>query len=868
MPRSTEPSSTPAGTFASPPDPAAAGTLDEFVERLKLLKVWAGSPSYETITGRVNAAWTAAGVRAGELTRKNTVADCFRLGRRRLNTDLVVAVVRALHPNEGYVTQWRQALRVLGGEAQAAAQVRVQDTLPQDMEGFTGRAAELEALRGDLRVGLEVDGVVLISAIAGMAGVGKTQLAIHIGHELVREAAVDRALFVNLRGFHPDPAQPPADPAAVLDGFLRLLGIPGQAIPHGLPARIVAYRERLAGTRTLVVLDNAATADQVLPLLPETPGCPTLVTSRRRLTDSGRMTHLVVDVFAAQEAVAFLTRAVAGVPTGRDPRALERIAHRCGYLPLALGLVAGRVRRTSGWTLSDHADWLDERCRDRSLDAGVEHAFDLSYEQLPVGRQRLLRRTALHPGQDIDAHAAAALADTDLDSARSDLADLHRDHLLQRVAPDRYTLHDLLRTYASRQARDQDPAPVRRAAQSRLFDYYLATAAAAMDVLHPAESEQRPRIGPGATPTPQLTDPEAAITWLDTERPNLVAVAAHTATAGWPTHTIHLSNTLLRYLNSGYATEAVAIHGHASRAAHDAGDPAGRANALVNLGAAHMQLGRFELAAEHFKRTLALFEEIGDRSGQVRSLGNLGIVEERLSRYRSAAEHLRKAVVLFDELEDRPRQARALTNLGIVEEHLTHYPSAVDCQQRALALFRGIGDRTGEASALSCLGLVEVRLGQYGPAGEHLRQALDLYQQAGHRLGEAMTLDNIGTLHTRLGQPVPAFAHRRRALAIFRATGTRHGEAFVLNGLGETALIAGRVGEALENHAAAHSVAVEIGARHQEARAHAGLGRAHHTRGDLGRARSEYERAYALYTQLDILSADQIRKDLGTILHP
>ncbi|GIF62237.1 hypothetical protein Ais01nite_02720 [Asanoa ishikariensis] len=861
MPRSAERSNTPAGTFVAPPDPAEAGTLDEIVERLQLLKVWAGSPSYETMTGRVNAAWTAAGVRASELAGKSTVADCFRLGRRRLNSDLIVAVVRVLHPDEGYVTQWRQALRVLGGEAQAAAQVRVQDTLPHDLEGFTGRAAELEALRRELRV----DEVVPAFAITGMAGVGKTQLAIRVGHVLVGEGAVDRALFVNLRGFHPDPAQPPADPAAVLDGFLRLLGMPGQAIPHGSPARIAAYRERLSGTRTLVILDNAATADQVLPLLTQTPGCPTLVTSRRRLIDSGRMKHLLVDVFPPREAAAFLTQAMDRVPTGSDPRALERIADRCGHLPLALGLVAGRIRRTSGWTLSDHADWLDERHRDRSLDAGVELAFDLSYRHLPVDRQRLLRRTALHPGHDIDAHAAAALTDTDLDSARSDLAELHRDQMLQRVAPDRYTLHDLIRTYASTQARDQDPAPVRRAAQTRLFDYYLSTAAAAMDVLHPAESDQRPRIGPGATPTPPLTDPEAAITWLDTERPNLVAVAAHTATAGWPTHTIDLSNTLLRYLNSGYSAEAVAIHGHASRAAHDAGDPAGHANALINLGAAHMQLGRFELAAEYFQRTLALFEEIGDRSGQVRSLGNLGIIEERLSRYRSAAEHLRKAVVVFEELEDRPRQARALTNLGIVEEHLTRYPAAVECQQRALVLFRGIGDRTGEASALSCLGLVEVRLGQYGPAGAHLRQALDLYQHAGHRLGEAMTLDNIGTLHTRLEEPVPAMAHRRQALAIFRATGTRHGEAFVLNGIGETALIAGRVAEALDSHAAALAIAVEIGARHQEARAHAGLGRAHHTCGELGQARMEYERAYSLYTDLDIPLADQIREDLGAI---
>src|SRR5439155_10331999 len=178
-------------------------------------------------------------------------------------------------------------LRVIGGQATAASQVRVQERLPPDLVGFTGRAAELDQLRHALRHGRQNGGAVVISAIAGMAGVGKTQLAVHAAHLLSQERLVDRVLFVNLRGFHPDPTQPPADPAAALDGFLRLLGVPGQQIPHDLPARVAVYRARLAGTRTLVLLDNAATADQVRPLLPNTPGCPVLVTSRRSLTHLG-----------------------------------------------------------------------------------------------------------------------------------------------------------------------------------------------------------------------------------------------------------------------------------------------------------------------------------------------------------------------------------------------------------------------------------------------------------------------------------------------------------------------------------------------------------------------------------------------------
>ena len=234
------------GTFAELPDPGAATTFDELVVRLRLLRAWAGTPSYERITGRVNEAWTASGRPPGDLAGKTTVVDCFRSGRRRLNTDLVVAIVQALHPDVGYVTQWRQALRVIGGETCSASQVRVQDRLPPDLPGFTGRAHELDRIvRGTVE-----DSKAVIFAVVGMAGVGKTQLIIHAGHLLAREQPFDRVLFVNLRGFSPDPAQPPADPHAVLDGFLRLLGVPGHQIPHSLDACAAAYRRRLAGSRT------------------------------------------------------------------------------------------------------------------------------------------------------------------------------------------------------------------------------------------------------------------------------------------------------------------------------------------------------------------------------------------------------------------------------------------------------------------------------------------------------------------------------------------------------------------------------------------------------------------------------------------
>ena len=847
------------------PDPGQAATLDDLVERLRLLKAWAGNPSYEGIKDQVNMAWIAAGRPAGELAGKTTVVDCFRLGRRRVSTDLVVAIVQALHPDVGYVAQWRQALEVVSAESTAAAQVRVQDTLPPDLAGFTGRETELDRLREFLGAGRGDGEAVVISAIEGMAGVGKTQLAIRAAHLFLRERAVDRVLFVNLRGFHPDPGQPPVDPAAVLDGFLRLLGVPGQRIPHDLKGRVALYRGLLSGARALVVLDNAADADQVRPLLPESPGCRVLVTSRRYLSDLHAATHLTVDVFGPGEAVRFLTSAAPRVPVGDDPRAAERVAARCGYLPLALGLVAGHIRAKSGWTLTDHADWLEERHRHRRLDTGVELALDLSYQHLSADRRRVLRLLALHPGHDLDAYAAAALSGMDLHTARTHLDHLCGDHLLQPGTAGRYTFHDLVRAYAGSRALDEDRPPERRAALTRLFDHYVAAAAAVMDVLHPAEAHRRPRVPASRTPAPDLTDPDTAREWLETERATLVAIAAYAAAQGWPGHTIRLSNTLFRYFSGGRHNDGVTVHGYAYQAARQGDNPAEQAHALINLASARMWLGQAESAAEHFEQALVLFQQVGDRVGQIRALNHLGIAERRLGRPRPAAEHYTGALTLSRLTGDLPGQARALNNLATVEELLGRHRAAAAHYAESLVLARQLGDRTGQAHVLANLGEIDAWSGRYESAVHYLGEALALFRQLGSLVGEADVLDSLGVLHTRVGRPAQAAGHHHEALAIRRETGHRNGEALSLNGLGEAAQAAGRIADALTHHDAAHRIAVDIGDREQQARAGTGLGHAHHALGDPALAREHYRQALAVYDELGTPEAGEIRARLDAL---
>ncbi|WP_243866858.1 tetratricopeptide repeat protein [Actinophytocola oryzae] len=831
-------------------------TLDELVERLRLLRVWAGGPPYETIKNRVNAAWANMGRPAGELAGKTTIVDCFRLGRRRLNTDLVVAVVQALHPDAGYVAQWRQALRVVCGESVAASQVRVQDTLPQDVAGFTGRAAELDRFRR---------GAATVSVIEGMAGVGKTQLAVRAGHVLVQQRRCDRILFVNLRGFHPDTAQPPADPTAVLDGFLRLLGVSGRKIPHELDARSTLYRRLLADTRALVVLDNAVDVDQVRPLLPDTPGCVTLITSRRNLADLPGADHLVLDMFSTDDAQRFLTRAAPAVPVGEDPEAGARIARCCGHLPLALGLVVGHMRAKPGWTMTDHADWLDERHRDRRLDTGIELALDLSYQNLSAQRQRVLRLLALHPGHDLDAYATAALVGTDLDTARAHLHHLRDDHLLQQERHGRFTFHDLVRAYAGTHSLDEDRQPDRRAALTRLFDHYLVTTANAVSSVHPAETRHRQGTPPAATPTPDLTDPSDARTWLDVERTTLIAVVAHTATRGWPTHTVRLSRALFRHFDGGHFTDAVTVHEHAHRAAHDSDDPIAEAHALTDLGLAYRRLSRTEQAVECLERALDLFRQAGDALGQARALGNLGGVANLSNRYGAASDHYAEALTMYRQAGDRIGEARALADLGNVERLRGRHGMAVDYYAEALPLHRQVGDREGEAWALTCLGDIEIRRERYEPAREHVRQALDLFRRSGNRNGEASTLILLGTVHTRLGHPADAADLHRRGLAYVRETGDRENEALALNGLGEAALADGRPADAVSHHATARTVAIEAGSRGFQAAAERGLGDAHHALGDLITARQHYRDALTLYSELDLPEAVQVRERLTNL---
>ncbi|MET0492819.1 MAG: tetratricopeptide repeat protein [Actinoplanes sp.] len=597
----------------------------------------------------------------------------------------------------------------------------------------------------------------------------------------------------------------------MLEALLRLLGVPGPRVPRGLEARVAAYRDRLAGLRVLVVLDNAADSEQVQPLVADSPGSLTLVTSRRAARRAGgRGPGRGGRLHSAGRRRLSRSRRARGRDRA-DARALARIAEQYGFLPLALGVVAGHIRAQPGWTLTDHADRLDVRHDERRLDSAVELSLDLSYRHLPRAEQQLLRQLALHPGQDFDGYAAAALSAYEMGLVRRHLRKLSDDNLLQCLAPGRYTFHDLVRAYAAARADDEEPPSGQRAALTRLFDNYLATAASAADTVYPDDVYRRPRIAAPGTPMPEFDSPDTALAWLETERPNLVAIAGHTLAHGWLTHTTRLSGTLKNYLDSGHFTDALTVHGQAIRAAAATGDQHRHASALASSGIAYLRLARYEAAADYFRQALVVARRAGEHRIEASARGNLALVEQTLSRFREANEH----------------------------------------KEQALALYRQAGDRIGEAAGLVGLADIAIKLGRFVPAEDHLQQALTLFRQIGHRRGEAWARDSFGTLHTHLGRRDLAVEHHQQALAIFRAAADHEGETSALIGLGEAARAADNLPDALTHHTGALSIAVEIGDRFLQARAHTSLGHDHYAVGDTVRAQRHYRAAAALNSGLD-----------------
>ncbi|WP_176984744.1 BTAD domain-containing putative transcriptional regulator [Asanoa ishikariensis] len=801
-------------------------------------------PLQEAVHGRLMLALAAADERAAALRvfadLRAVLADELGVEPGAALADIHLRILRGARPATGAAPADRPARRI-------PAQ------LPAATSPFVGRTPQLAALDQLLTTDS-------VAVVAGTAGAGKTALAVHWAH-LVAEKFPDGQLYLNLRGYDPDT---PLDPADALARLLTGLGVPGADLALTVDERAAQLRTELAGRRVLMLLDNAGTAEQVRPLLPGTAGCAVVVTSRDDLaglvaTQGARRVDL--DLLREDESVVLLRRLL-GTRAQASLDAVVALARQCAHLPLALRVAAELAAARSQTPLADLvAELADHHQRLRSLDAGgdpraaVATVFSWSMRNLSADDARTFRLLGLHPGADLDPYAAAALADTTPRQAGRTLAALGRAHLTQANDAGRHGMHDLLRAYAIQLCGERE----RASAYGRLLDFYLATAAAAMDVLHPAEAHRRPRVPESPTPMPDLSAAASALAWLDAERPTLVAVVAYAAAHGRGSHAIRLATVLFRYLEASHYTDALIIYRHALAAARLDGDRAAQAHALHGLGCFHFKCGQFDLAADYLRTARRHFRHVGDRGGEARALNNLGSVEQRRGRYGPAADLHRRALNRYLDVGDQLGQVRALINLGRDEYQLGRLDASAGHVQRALTLCRTIGDAPGDGDALERLGRVEHRRGHHSRAAELYLRSLRQYQRNGDRSGEASAMASLGVVYPELGRHTEAADLLRQAETMFRELGDQNGEGNARNGLGEAARATGQHAEALDHHTAALTLTTISGARDEQARAHAGLGHAHDALGSPTDAGLHFGRAVALYANLRMPEAETLR---------
>jgi tetratricopeptide (TPR) repeat protein len=656
--------------------------------------------------------------------------------------------------------------------------------LPRTVQHFVGRSAELTGLTCLLRrSGPKARGTVMISAIDGMPGVGKTAMAVQAGH-MVADRFPDRQLFVDLQGH--TPGQQPADPADVLAGLLTADGLDPRYLPGDLSGRAAMWRNRMAGQRVLLILDNAVSTAQVTPLLPGTSSsCLVIVTSRRFLGDLDAAARVLLDVPPPADAQAMFT-SLAPRALGEPAEVAELVAW-CGHLPLAIVLLARLFTGHKSWKMTD----LIAETRARLLTVAAENhtvaaAFELSYLDLRAEQQRFFRCLGLHPGDAIDSFAAAALAGVTPERAAAHLDALHGRRLLEEFVPRRYRMHNLIRQYSgslAAQAAGQE-AGEHQQATVRLLDYYQHTAEAAD--LHLARHTRPSAAAPNPLPAaaPSLSSRVQAQAWMAVERANLTSCIAYAAADGHHARVVSLTAAIASHLRSeGPWPLAVALHAAAAAAARSSCDQSGHANALLNLGDVLQLTGNHQGAVRLLEQARDIYRGVS-RLGEANALFSIGDAGRLAGDFPGATSFLAQALDIYTGIGNRLGEGNALRNLGTVREMTGDYPGATSLLGSALEIFRGIDYRLGEADALLYLGAVRQETGDYPGAASVLEQARNISGSIGYQLGEANALLYLGAVRQETGDYPGAASLLEQARDVYRNVGSRLGEANALLYLG------------------------------------------------------------------------------------
>ena len=776
-----------------------------------------------------------------------TVSDLERGVNRTTHKETARLLADALHLTGPARTQFEAVARGRDpGGAGAGAAAAATRTLPRDIASFTGRQQELQQLA---EAAAGTGRVVGIHAIGGMAGVGKTAFAVHAAHRLA-DRFPGGQIFLPLHGH--TPGRQPVDPADALAGLLLTLGVPAGQIPAGVEARMALWRDRLAERQLLLILDDAASSEQVRPLLPGAGGSLVLVTSRRHLSALEDATAVSLDTLPPGEAADLLVRLAGRAGLRPDDPSVAELTRLCGFLPLAIGMVARQLHHHPAWTPAGRVAELTAGVDRLELIAtenlSVAAAFNLSYADLTGDQQRLFRRLGLHPGADIDGYAAAALDGTDLGAARRGMEALYDQYLIAEPAQDRYRLHDLIREHARVLAGRLDPDRDREQATARLLDYYQHTAARA-DALIARQTGSAPASADGAirAAVPALDGREQALAWAQAERASLLACLDHAAATGQDGRVIALTAGLAALLRrDGPWAEAITRHEAAIQAAQYLGDRLGQANALNELGVVRRMTGDYPAATQAHEQALGIYRDLGDRLGQAHALSHLGAIRLGTSNYPAAAQALEQALGHYRGLGDQLGQAGALNYLGIVQRLTGNYPAAAQALEQALGIYRDLGDRLGQAHALRDVGDVRRETGDFRAATRVLEQALDIFCTLGDRLGQAHALKNLGSVRRLTGDYTAAAQALEQALDIFRDLGHRGGQANALSDLGAVRRATGDYPAAAQALEQALSIYRDLGDRGGEAEALNEAGTLHRASGELAQAEGCHQQALDL----------------------
>lgn len=784
----------------------------------------------------------------------------------------------------------------------AAAGVR--SSLPPDTAAFTGRGAELAAIAAAVPdpAGAcdEGGGVVAIRAIGGMPGVGKTALAVHAAHMLAARFP-DRQLFVDLHGH--TPGREPVAAGDALASLLAAVGVDARSLPADADARAALWRDRMAGQRALLLLDNAASSAQVAQLLPG-GGCLVVVTSRRHLADlPGVVVPVPVEVLPPQEAAQMFIR-LAPQAAGEDPCLVAELVQLAGFLPLAVSLLARMYNRHRTWAMAD----LISETRQRLLaltaeQASVEAALEVSWQHLDPAQQEFLALLGLHPAETFDSYAAAALAEVSVRQAEVLLDGLNGEGLLTEIGCRRYGMHDLIRQHAAARALADLPSAVRAAALCRILEYYQLAAGQAESQL---ATFAAPAPAAASVVAPELTGEKGALGWLRAERASILACIDYSVQTGDPGRVVGLTAGLASLLyRDGPHAEAVTRHTAAVRAARALGDPAvlaaamtnlgtarglagdslaavvvleeavgicrgagelaGLAAALTRLGDARAATGDYPGAAIAAEEAVGLFSAAGDRRGQATALRTLGQARYLAADYPAAAAALTQALRISGDLGDQYGCARALIRLGRARLSTGDHSAATRDLGEALRIYEGLGDRQGQAEAHIWLGEVRREAGDYPAAARDLSEALCVFGDMGDHSGQASALLSLGCVRRDAGEYPAADRDLSDALRIYRDIGERGAEAEALNEIGSLHLALGDHAAAAGWHRQALVVARQIGNPGDEACAQAGLGRAALVAGDATAARVSLTLALDLFRQAGAAQADRIATELAAI---